>query len=330
MTDVKKVFKAKDFEPLLKDTDGIEKMLKILMEDYNAFFDSLINAFETDAIMKKFDEAKDLWGQLEVILMDAGATSTRKKWWLLSRFIWDGKTPKNNMLTIKAKAENIIDVYNSCYDALSTSVAIQVSKGRKMDEFEKYFCDARDYVEWRLNNMPRETWEEQIMHALLSSFLVNLKKMIITMRQKMMVMQWTINSSMELRSEMSQNKHYFEWLIKDLVISISLDNIVNAASTVVNSFRGIIEKHNERLAKNMMATANDVADIKKHWIQSVESMQSMGEIIIAAGDQYKALGQQYQSHRAIEDKAMNNIETWNSKMQEAQSIYLNYNNNKNV
>ena len=104
----------------------------------------------------------------------------------------------------------------------------------------------------------------------------------------MTVMQWTIMSSMELRSEMSQNKHYFEWLIKDLLISISLDNIVNAASTVVNSFRGIIEKHNERLAKNMMATANDVADIKKHWIQSVESMQSMGEIIIAAGDQYKA------------------------------------------
>ncbi len=69
---------------------------------------------------------------------------------------------------------------------------------------------------------------------------------------------------MELRSEMSQNKHYFEGLIKDLLISISLDNIVNAASTVVNSFRGIIEKHNEKLANNMMVTANNVADIKKH------------------------------------------------------------------
>ncbi len=60
MTEAKKTFKSKDFEPLLKDGDGVEKMLKMLMEDYNAFFDSLITALETDTVMRKFDEAKDL------------------------------------------------------------------------------------------------------------------------------------------------------------------------------------------------------------------------------------------------------------------------------
>ena len=92
------------------------------------------------------------------------------------------------MMSIKAKAENIIQVYNDCYEALSTSVAMQVSKGRKMDEFEKYFCDVKDYIESKITDMSQETHNDKIMYALMNNFIVNLKKMIITMGQKMAVM----------------------------------------------------------------------------------------------------------------------------------------------
>lgn len=305
----------------LNDPQGIEKLAEEITAKYNWFLDSVINHLDYDVVMKKFDEAKSFSFDLEELLKN---TTAPKKWVFsnLISSITGQEKEKTKVMRIKDKADVIFGQYKECYTALKNSVQIQYDKWLQMEEALKEFEEIEKLITEQISSLAQDDIKWKIIYSSANSFLKNLKKMIITMKQKMSVMQWVIISSMWLKEEMASWMYHFESLIKDMLINISLDNIVKSAANIINSVRWIVEKYNDKMANSMIETAEDIADIRDNGIMSTEALTNMWVIINTASQKFQALTNKSKQHEAIMFKQLEVLQNWVNELNKSQENYL--------
>lgn len=310
------------FDNYFRSSETISNMSKDIMTEYNEFMDNVISKIDGNILMKTFSQAKDIAVELDTVLWLAWKQREPS---FFEKMLWSKSQEKTRILSIKQQADSIFKKYKDCFQALVETVEFQVAKWVVMDKYEKYFTDVEVMLEKKVQELPNETTEQKIIYSSAVGFLKNLKKMIITMKQNMVVMQWAIVSGIGLKEEMAAGMYHFEWLIKDILTSLTMDAVVTAAAWMVNSFRWLVEKHNAQLAINMVETAESVSEIRDNWIISMEAITARWEALNNAALVFKELGDKSQATHVLTMNQLEGMKTSTDDLKEKNLNYLTHN-----
>lgn len=269
-------------------------------------------------MMRHFSNAKDIWLELENLITSSWTTEKKT---IRSLFFWK-KNKKEVINNIKYKADTLFNNYKNCFDALKKSVDTQLAKWVIMEKYEKYFLWLDAQIEKQIEWMSEDSFNNKVIKSYATSFLKNLRKMNIIMKQKSSIMQWSIISSMWLKEEMASWMYHFESLIKDMLISMSLENIAKAAANVVDSFRSVLEKYNDKLANSMVDTAEEISYIRSNWIVSIEALNNMWDMINTASQKFKQLAIEQNKNHNDTIKSLKLLSNWAEELKERQENYL--------
>ena len=149
-----------------------------------------------------------------------------------------------------------------------------------------------------------------------------MSKMIIYLEQKMKVFEWSVINSISLKAEMAAGMTHFESLMKDILISASIDNVVKIGANIMETFRSIIEKYWEYSVKDTIETAEAVNNIRKNWAISIESLKNVDWLLKFAENTYKSLSVKQSADSKANVKELGNLRNQLSKFGWAQEDYL--------
>lgn len=277
----------------IKDIKSLDEFTHEILKEYNDCMDKIIDAIDNSMVQRKFNDAMWIATELEQILKDS---DIKKPKWFMA-WLFGGE--KQFVKTIRSRTDAILTKYKNCYEALKEATSHQIGKGLVIDNFLKWFEKKDKEVDSMIEKYKCDwTLESKMIYEGLKSFSSNMKKLYITMQQRIAVMEQTLKSSMQLKEEMWAWLHHFESLIKDILISLSFDSVIKTAAAVMNSFRSTIEEYNEAIASKTIETAREIHDIKDKWIVSLDYLKSMSNIITSSIIQFNAL----------EDKSVKNQE----------------------
>lgn len=278
--EIKKLTKE-EVQHYFTEPELINKLPWEIMGQFNKVLDTIINNLDTSLILNQFAKWTEISAELEMMLSEASTPSTG----ILGFFTKKKEKPS----TIGAKCEKIMSKYKESLTALKQSVWFQMAQGKIMDEYLKYFSELEWYIAEIIETIEPDTMSNKIIKSAWSTLLTNIRKMNVSMDQKMAIMQTSIMSSMWLKEEMETWLEYFNWMIKQLLISMSMQWVVESASDIISWIRKSTEKFNDIIANKSIETANAISEIRENWIISTRALLDMGQVVNKATSNMVAL-----------------------------------------
>lgn len=315
--------KRKELDKLLAWVWDIEEASARVLEWFNTLLDEMILVIDWEFIRNQSENLQKVWKELEDILKQirwekptkktflSTIFSTGKKLWLLT-FEW----------TIERKVQEIMQAYKDSYKQLCTAVEVQRKKGSDIIKTVEEFKIVEEYLKEKIVVLPSETFDEKILLSSANSFLNNMSKMIVHLEQKMKVLEGSVINSISLKSEMAAGMTHFESLMKDILISASIDNVVKIGANIMETFRTLIEKYWEYSVRDTIETAEAVNNIRKNWAISVDSLKNVDWLLRIAENTYKSLSVKQMADSKASVKELGNIRNQTSKFGWAQEDYL--------
>ena len=225
-------------------------------------------------------------------------------------------------MSIKQKVDAVFKKYKDCYNSLASSINAQTAKWIVMEHYVHFFADTEELLIEHLWSLTQTSFKDKINYNWINTLINNIKKMSVSMNQKMSIMQWSIINAIALKEEMWTSMFHFESLIKDMLISLSLDNIIQSSASMMNWMREMIEKYNHKQALSMVKTAEDIAKIRQNGIVSLQALTNMWSVITTATETYKALAIEQSQHMNETRKALAGMQTNNEQLTESTNNYL--------
>lgn len=308
---------------MMTNQESIDSIWEEIMEWYNKVLDELVWIIDNDVIMQKVHDVQTVWSELDRFLEEINAKKEEKKWFL-SYFSskWNDIKDQLRWGKLKYRIDKMMWSYKDCYWALKKAVEIQRTKWQTMSKFYDEMKEMESFLMSKCESVSKETFEEQLIYSSLTSLTKNIMKMNISIQQKISIMQWQVINSLSLAQEMWAWMAHFNSLLKDIMISTSIDNIIKTWANMMNTFREIIEKYNKFSVSETIKTSQAISDIRTNWIASIQYLQDMWGLIQEASSQFKALADKQRSDSDNTLKALSSVWSNIEELDNVQSKYM--------
>lgn len=269
-----------DLDKKFWNPDSIEWLSDLVMQEYNELMNKIMDRLDADDYLSYSEQHQQVQWELVSFLEQIQSGVKRKKTFFAGFFSSNEKSywDTSEWTNMRDKIEWVMDAYSSSLRSLTTSCSVV----KELYDWTLDYIQKLEYIVIYFNDkIQGMEWADPISLAIIETFVNNMNKLLMQLKQKKMILSGSLKNYIGLRWQMSIGESLFRWQLANIMIETSAEKVARDCIDLMALFRDTIEHHQHSTALNVIETAKDVANERNNSVVSVWFLETMSQTIKA-------------------------------------------------